>query len=137
MPLFFVASGVQLDLRDLVNDPSALVRLPLFLLALLVVRGTPAMLYRRAVGTRAAIAAGLLQATSLPFLVTASAIGIATGTLSGITAAGLVSAGLLSVLLFSGLGLSLLCGGYRREPGRSLAAPAPVHADSAAEDRSR
>jgi Kef-type K+ transport system membrane component KefB len=49
VPVFFVASGVQLDLRDLVNDPSALVRLPLFLLALLVVRGTPAMLYRRAV----------------------------------------------------------------------------------------
>jgi Kef-type K+ transport system membrane component KefB len=110
VPVFFVASGVRLDLSGLLSDPSALLRIPLFLMALLVVRGIPALLYRRAVGTRAAIAAGLLQATSLPFLVTASAIGTATGTLSGVTAAALVAAGLLSVLLFPGLALNLLGG---------------------------
>ena len=43
----------------------------MFLLALLVVRGVPALVYRPVVGTRGAVAAGLLQATSLPFIVAA------------------------------------------------------------------
>ncbi len=69
-PVFFVASGLRLDLRGLIESPSALLRVPLFLVALLVVRGVPALLYRRSLGTRSSLAAGLLQATSLPFLVT-------------------------------------------------------------------
>ena len=49
---------------------------PLFLAALLVARGLPAALYRGFVGTRRAVVGGLLQATSLPFIVTATAIGV-------------------------------------------------------------
>src|SRR6266550_4226962 len=71
VPVFFVTSGLRFDLGALLHSPSAFARVPLFLLALLVVRGAPALLYRRAVGTRNAAAAGLLQATSLPFIVTA------------------------------------------------------------------
>jgi hypothetical protein len=52
-------------------------RVPLFLLALLVVRGLPAVLYRSALGgIRDVAAAGLLQATSLPFIVAATTIGL-------------------------------------------------------------
>jgi Sodium/hydrogen exchanger family len=42
----------------------------LFLLGPLIVRGAPAALYARTLGTRGAVAAGLLQATSLPVIVT-------------------------------------------------------------------
>ena len=42
VPVFFVASGVRLDLKGLFEEPSALLRVPLFLLALLVIRGVPA-----------------------------------------------------------------------------------------------
>jgi hypothetical protein len=48
---------------------------PLFLAALLVVRGVPALLYGRLLDRRETLVAGLLQATSLPFLVAATAIG--------------------------------------------------------------
>jgi len=81
---------------------------PLFLLALLVVRGLPALLGLRANGTRPTLALGLLQATSLPFIVTATQIGVALGQLSSVTAAALVCAGLLSVLIFPLLALGLL-----------------------------
>src|SRR3954451_6027091 len=96
IPVFFVSSGVGLDLRGLVEQPSALLREPVFRVALLVVRGVPAVLYRRSLGTPGAVAAGLLQATSLPFLVTAAQIGTVTGRLSTTTAAALGCAGLLS-----------------------------------------
>lgn len=108
IPVFFVASGLRLDLAGLIEQPSALARVPVFALALLVVRGLPALLLSRREDKRSVAAAGLLQATSLPFLVTASQIGVATGTMSGVTAAALVCAGLLSVIAYPALAVGLL-----------------------------
>ena len=81
-------------------------------------RGLPALLGLRANGARPTVALGLLQATSLPFIVTATQIGVLLGKLSSVTAAALVCAGLLSVLIFPLLALTILRG---CEP-----APAPV-----------
>jgi Kef-type K+ transport system membrane component KefB len=110
IPVFFVASGLRFDLRALLDSPSAIARVPLFLLALLVVRGVPAALYASTVGRRQAVAAALLQATSLPFLVTATAIGVTLGEIKPVTAAALVSAGLLSVVVFPLVAVTLLGG---------------------------
>ena len=75
IPIFFVTSGVRFDLGALTGSASALAMVPLFLLALLLVRGLPALLYRPLLDRRETLVAGLLQATSLPFLVAATAIG--------------------------------------------------------------
>src|ERR1700760_4722136 len=48
VPVFFVASGIRLDLTGLLHSPSALARVPLFLLALLAGRGLPALFGLRA-----------------------------------------------------------------------------------------
>ena len=90
------------------ENPGALVRVPVLLLALLLVRGLPALLFGRLFDRRSVVAAGLLQATSLPFIVTATQIGVVTGLMSGVTAAALVCAGLLSVIIFPAAALSLL-----------------------------
>ena len=68
----------------------------------------PALLLARRYDRRSVVAAGLLQATSLPFLVTAGQIGVATGTMSSTTAAALVCAGLVSVVAYPALALGLL-----------------------------
>jgi Kef-type K+ transport system membrane component KefB len=120
IPVFFISSGVQLDLRGLLHSPSAQLRVPVFLVALLVVRGLPALLYVRRIGRRGSLAAALLQATSLPLIVTASQIGVATGRLSAVTAAALICAGLLSVLIFPLLALTVL------RPMRSRPAQRPL-----------
>jgi Kef-type K+ transport system membrane component KefB len=120
IPVFFVSSGIRLDVAGLVGDPGALVRMPVFLLALLAVRGLPALLYRRRLPTRQVLAAGLLQATSLPFLVTASMIGTDLGVLSPVNGAALVGAGVVSVLVFPTVALGLL-----REPVPRTAPPRP------------
>jgi Kef-type K+ transport system membrane component KefB len=100
VPVFFVSSGLRFDLDALTESSSALVRVPLFLAALLVARGVPAALYARTIGRRDALVAGLLQATSLPFIVTATQIGVSIGAIEPVTAAALVAAGLLSVVFF-------------------------------------
>jgi Kef-type K+ transport system membrane component KefB len=121
VPVFFISSGLRFDLHALLDRPSAAFKVPLFLLALLVVRGVPAALYAKEVGRRAAVAAGLLQATSLPFLVTVTQIGLQLGKLRPDTAAALVSAGLVSVIVFPPTALSLL---RRSRPGVTTAAEA-------------
>jgi Kef-type K+ transport system membrane component KefB len=110
VPFFFVVSGVRFDLQALTANPANLRLVPLFLAVLLVVRGLPAWLYRSRVGTRRSVVAGLLQATSLPFIVAATQIGMELGKLDQATGAALVAAGLLSVLLFPLAGLTLLRG---------------------------
>jgi Kef-type K+ transport system membrane component KefB len=109
VPFFFVTAGMQLDLGAL-GDPSTLARVPLFVVALLVVRGLPAGVYGKSAGARGAVAAGLLQATTLSFLVVAGRIGMDLGLLSAANGAALVAAGLASVLLFPSAALSVLRG---------------------------
>ena len=45
IPIYFVISGLRFDLSALVDSPSALARVPLFLLLFLVCRGVPALLF--------------------------------------------------------------------------------------------
>jgi hypothetical protein len=54
-----------------------------------------------------------MQATSLPFIVAATAIGQDLGLVSAAEGAALIGAGLLSVLIFPATGLSLLTRGER------------------------
>ena len=103
IPVFFVASGIRFDLGAL---GGSLAMVPLFLLALLVVRGLPALLY--GLDRRETAVAGLLQATSLPFLVATTAIGLELELIDAGEAAALVGAGLLSVLLLPAAALALL-----------------------------
>jgi len=122
IPVFFVTSGIRFDLAALFSSPSTLLRVPVFLVALLLVRGVPALLYRPLVGSRRVVVAGLLQATSLSFIVAASQIGMELGLITKATGAALIAAGLLSVLIFPLLALTIL----RRAEEVSTAVPKQV-----------
>ena len=109
IPVFFVTSGLTFNLSVLFSSASTLLRVPLFLLALLVVRGLPAVLYRSALASvRDVLAVGLLQATSLPFIVAATTIGLQLHAIRPANAAALVAAGLFSVIIFPITSLQLL-----------------------------
>lgn len=120
IPFFFITSGLRFNLAALFANTSSLAMVPVFLAALLMVRGAPALLYRSFLGGRYTIAAGLLQATSLTFIVVTAQIGMELGQISEATGAALIAAGLLSVLIFPATVLSLL-------PSRQAAvAPPPA-----------
>ncbi len=110
IPVFFVTSGLRFDLNALLDDASNLAMVPVFLAALGVVRGLPALLYRSLVGARRTAVAALFQATSLPFIVAATAIGRSLDLIGAAESAELIAAGLLSVLLFPLAGSLLLRG---------------------------
>jgi Kef-type K+ transport system membrane component KefB len=119
VPVFFVATGVGFELDALFANATTLGRVPIFLAALLVARGLPALVYK-SLGTRTqTLAAGLLQATSLSSLVVAGQIGVQLDLIRPAAYAALVAAGLLSVLLFPLTALMLLRGAEERPPSSS------------------
>jgi len=107
VPFFFVATGMRLDVNALFSGWSTAKELVLFFFALLFVRGVPAVLYRARFGTRRSYVAGLMQATSLTFIVVAADLGRQLHKIDTATEAALVTAGLLSVLLFPAIALVL------------------------------
>jgi Kef-type K+ transport system membrane component KefB len=108
VPVFFVATGLKFDLNALLDHPSNLVKVPIFLAALLAVRGIPAIVYRSAIDRDRVVISGILQATSLPFIVAATTIGVEMDLMGSAEQSALIAAGLLSVLLFPLIGLTLL-----------------------------
>ena len=134
IPVFFVTSGVRFDLNALLASTSTVARVPLFLLAIYLARGLPAFVYVRLLGRSRAVIAGVLQATSLPFIVAATQIGVQLGVLTRASAAALVAAGLLSVIISPALGLALL---RREQPEKAgpRELPTPVMPVVTAEDR--
>ena len=123
VPVFFVATGVGFELKALFANATTLARVPIFLSALLLARGLPALVYKSLTTRTQALAAALLQATSLSSLVVAGQIGVELDLIRPAAYAALIAAGLLSVLLFPLTALTLLRGAEQRpedlvEPAR-------------------
>jgi Kef-type K+ transport system membrane component KefB len=113
IPVFFVATGVRYDLDALTRDATTLLHVPVFLVALVAVRGLPALLYAPLIGRGRVGVAMLMQATSLPFIVAATQVGLALGVVTAANAAALIAAGLVSVVVFPAASLALLRRGSR------------------------
>jgi Kef-type K+ transport system membrane component KefB len=98
IPIFFISSGMTLDLKAIGQDP---LRLLVLFLLLLIVRGLPSLvIYRRALATRQRVEMVFITATSLPLLIALAEIGEHDGVMLPATAAALVGAGVLSVLVY-------------------------------------
>jgi Kef-type K+ transport system membrane component KefB len=99
IPIFFIVSGVKIDIVSIIEDPA-----PMFVvtLLLLIVRGLPQFfIYRNAIPvTRDRIRFSLYVATALPIIVAVTTIQVEAGVMTDADAATLVGAGALSVLLF-------------------------------------
>jgi Kef-type K+ transport system membrane component KefB len=119
IPVFFISSGIQFDTGALFSSIGTMLRVPLFLAALTAARAIPAVLYAPLISRQRVVAAGLLQATSLPFIVAIAAIGVDLQKLTRPNASALVAAGLLSVVLYPTLALALI----RREAPEAATQP--------------
>jgi len=103
IPLFFIVSGANLDVASIAESP---LRLVLFFVLFVVVRGLPQyFLYRSVLPvSRERWQFALYVATALPLLVAITTIEVRNGHMLPENAAALVGAGALSVLVFPLLG---------------------------------
>jgi Kef-type K+ transport system membrane component KefB len=118
IPLFFVISGVKFNLAAL-ESVGTLLKIPMFLALFLIVRGVPALLYRKDLPAAHVRALALFQAAGLPLLVVITGLGVEKGMMRSDNAAALVGAGLVSVVVFPILGLSLYSKAHHVESSSS------------------
>jgi Kef-type K+ transport system membrane component KefB len=123
IPIFFISSGMGLDLDSIIDAPF---RLLLFFALLLAIRGLPSLLvYRSALPAGQRVELALLAATALPLLVALSHIGRETGTMLPENAAALVGAGVLSVLVYPATAVAIHRRRAKVPPGDVRPRPAP------------
>jgi Kef-type K+ transport system membrane component KefB len=101
IPIFFIVSGMKFDLDALLDSPTTIAKLPLFLACFLFVRGLPTWFFaRRDLPKRSVRALAIMASAALPLVVVITEIGVSTGRMKPGNAAALVGAGMLSVLIF-------------------------------------
>jgi Kef-type K+ transport system membrane component KefB len=124
IPIFFISSGMTIDLTAIIHSP---LRLLVLLALLLIVRGLPSLLiYRNDLMLRERVEMTFITATSLPLLIALAEIGEQDGVMLPATAAALVGAGVLSVLIYPLIAVGLYKGRVKAQvqPDRLDEAPA-------------
>jgi Kef-type K+ transport system membrane component KefB len=118
IPIFFVSSGMTLDIDAIIHNP---LRLLLFFVLLLLVRGLPSLLvYRRTLRRRQRLEMTFITATTMPLLVALAEIGLRDGAMLPANAAALVGAGVLSVLVYPLIAVVLHRSSPRPAPAAGL-----------------
>jgi Kef-type K+ transport system membrane component KefB len=108
VPFFFVVSDMNLDITALFASLSSVLKMILFFVLFLIVRGAPAMLlYRSVLDGRERVALALLCSTQLPLVIAITTVATASGHMRLDTAAALEGAAVLSTLVFPVLALRL------------------------------
>ena len=119
IPVFFVASGMTLDIAGIAHAP---LRLLAFFLLLLVIRGLPSLLiYRKVLPLRQRVEMTFITATAMPLLVALAEIGLRDGKMLPANAAALVGAGALSVLVYPAIATAMA-----RKDHAAAGEPAPA-----------
>ncbi len=101
IPFFFIYSGMNFDLDALVGSTAGMLKLPMFVLLFLVIRGAPAMLlYRSQMDRRDRAALAFYSSTQLPLVVAITTIAVEAGDMASSTSAALIGAAIISTLVF-------------------------------------
>ena len=109
IPLFFVSSGMTLDVQAILADP---LRLVVFAALLIGVRGLPSLLvYMRVLPLRERLEMTFITATTMPLLIALAEIGLRDGVMLPSNAAALVGAGVVSVLVYPAIAAAINRGG--------------------------
>ncbi|MFN2143777.1 MAG: monovalent cation:proton antiporter family protein [Anaerolineales bacterium] len=82
IPIFFIMVGVDFNLAALTDSPTALALAPLLVLAALVVKFVPALVFKLAYSWRQTLGAGAILSSRLSLIIAASAIGLRMGIIS-------------------------------------------------------
>jgi Kef-type K+ transport system membrane component KefB len=132
IPLFFIMSGVELDLPGLVTSPASVARLILFCWGFLFVRLLPVLLYKRVLPQRDLLPLALFSSTTLPLVVAVTYLGVRTGDMLPENASALVGAAVVAVAVFPTLAILLRSKSEEARPDGVVAIAAHRVAHSAA-----
>lgn len=105
IPIFFITVGANFDLPALLGSPTALVLLPVLIVAAYLVKFIPALVFRTVLPWRETLAAGALLSSRLSLIIAASAIALNLGMITSAANSAVILVAIitctLSPLLFS------------------------------------
>lgn len=90
VPIFFIMVGVSFDLTSVLDNPKALILVPLLIIMLYLVKVVPALLLARTFTWRKTLAAGFLLSSRLSLIIAASAVGVEMGLIRSDTNAAII-----------------------------------------------
>ena len=99
IPIFFIKVGVDFNLPALFASRESIVLLPLLLLAALLVKVLPALIFRFAFSLKESLAAGILLSARLSLIIAASAIGTRLGVISDTVNSAIILVAIFTVTL--------------------------------------
>jgi Kef-type K+ transport system membrane component KefB len=114
-PIFFINSGMKLDVESAFGTGSGLLLAGLFFVGVIVTRIPLMLLFRRELGRRRAVALGIYAGATLGLVVALTEIGVKSESMTEADAASLIGGAMLSMLLFPALGLRV--SGAHASPG--------------------
>jgi Kef-type K+ transport system membrane component KefB len=109
-PVFFINSGMNLDVAAAFGTTSGLLLAGAFFVALIVTRLPAVVLQSPELGSRRAMALGMYSATTLGMVVALSQIGVEGGLMNAAEAASLIAGAIMSMVLFPAMGVRLVEG---------------------------
>jgi Kef-type K+ transport system membrane component KefB len=107
IPVFFVVSGMKLDVAAIFGSAAGIALALIFFVAVLVVRLPISLAHRGVAQTRQRLALALYSATTLSLVVALGEIGVANGLMKASEAAPLVGGAMLTVILYPVVALRL------------------------------
>jgi CPA2 family monovalent cation:H+ antiporter-2 len=99
IPIFFIKVGIDFNLAILLHSTSSLLLVPLLLLAAIVVKFVPSLIFRFAYSWRETLAAGMLLSARLSLIIAASAIGLRLNIISPTVNSAIILVAILTVTL--------------------------------------
>jgi len=109
IPIFFISVGININLRAIIESSSALLLVPLLVIAALVVKMIPAIIFKFSYSWRESLSAGALLSARLSLIIAAATISLRIGVISETVNAAILLVAIISViiapLLFSAISL--------------------------------
>ncbi len=99
IPLFFIEVGLRFDVSALLASPAAMLLVPILVVAAIVVKLIPGLLFRIPFSWREAIAAGTLLSARLSLIIAASAVGLRLGVITESVNAAIILVAIITVTL--------------------------------------
>ena len=107
-PIFFIHSGMTLDVATAFSGAAGLLLAGAFLVSMIAVRLPTILLFKGELGSLRAMALGLYAATSLGLVVVLTQIGMKKGLMTSAEAAALVGGAVLTLILFPAIAMRLM-----------------------------
>jgi len=99
IPIFFIMVGVDFNLEALASSSQALLLLPILLIAAILVKVLPSLVFRFNFGWRETLSAGTLLSARLSLIIAASAIGLRLGVITEPVNAAIILVAIITVTL--------------------------------------